>query len=226
MVCAKLHGGIDILYGSNAVRIDADRFVDHGNQNSVYHESGSLVHLNGSLSDLGGDGFDLLNHFIRGVQSCDHLNQLHDGSGIEEMHADHGSVQTCSDLRDGKGGGIGGEDAVRLADVLQLLKGLLLDLHVLKRSFHYKIAVRADRLHAGGDLCQDGVGGSLLHLSLGNSLAQPLGDPVLAVCGELFIDIAQKNLIAFGLGKSLCNTGTHGSCTDNTNFHECILLYI
>ena len=142
------------------------------------------------------------------------------------MHSDYGSVQACSDFRDGKGRSVGCEDAVLLADVLQLFEGLLLDLHVLQGSFHNQVAVRADRLHAGGNLCQDSVSSSLLHLSSGNSLLQALCDSVLAVCGELFIDIAQEHFIAFGLGKSLCNTGTHGSCTNNTNFHECILLYM
>ena len=48
-----------------------------------------------------------------------------------------------------------------------------------------EVAVLADLLGAGGDLGEDGVGSSLIHLALGNTAVQALGDLILAVCGKM-----------------------------------------
>src|SRR5699024_2449052 len=152
MIGAQLHRGVDALYRGNAVRVDAYCLVDHGNQDTVYHEACCLLNLNRGLSDLSGDGFDLLNRLRRSVQSRDYLNQLHNRSRVEEMHADYRTVQPRADLCDGQRGGVGGENAVCLADILQLFEGLFFDLHVLQGGLYDQIAVCADGLNAGGDL--------------------------------------------------------------------------
>ena len=135
------------------------------------------------------------------------------------MHTDDGAVQLGAEFGDGKGRGIGGEQALGFADPGQLLEGLLFDLHVLNSRFDDKIAVLADLLGAGGNLGEDRVGSGLLHLPLGHAAVQALGDLVFAARGKLFVDVTQEYLIAIGLGKSLSDAGTHGAGADNTNLH-------
>ena len=146
MGCAQLHGGVDVLHAGDALRVDADSLVDHGNQDPVHHESGSFLHLYGGLADFRSDILDLLYQLIGGVGACDDLHQLHPVGRVEEVHADHGTIQPGTNLGDRKGRGVGGEDALGLHDILKLLEGGLLDLHVLRGNLDDQVAVRADVL--------------------------------------------------------------------------------
>ncbi len=222
MGCAQLHSGIDIFYAGDALRIDADGLVDHGNQNPVHHESGSLLHFHGSLADLHGNALDLLHQLVGGVCACDH--QLHPVGRVEEMHADHRTIQSGTDLGDGEGRGVGGEDALGLHDLLKLLEGGLLDLHIFGRNLNHQIAVRADILEAGGDLGGYGVGLLLRKLFLAYQKVQIFQNPCLASVSELLLDVAQAYLIAVRHGKCLSDSGSHGARTDNSYFHSSVLL--
>ena len=135
------------------------------------------------------------------------------------MHSDNGSVKASADFGNGQGRCISSEDAVLLADILQLFESLLLDFHILQSSFNNQITICADSLHTCCDFSKDSVSSSLLHFSLCHSLRQSLSDSVLSVCSEFLIDITQKNLIPFCLSKSLRYTRTHCTCTNNTNLH-------
>ena len=50
------HSGVDVLLGGDAVLQDDDGLVDHGEQDAVDHETGSLADLDGVLADLLGAG--------------------------------------------------------------------------------------------------------------------------------------------------------------------------
>ena len=52
MVCTQLHSLVDILHRGNAGLNQADGLVDHGDQDLVDDETGSLGDLNGLLADL------------------------------------------------------------------------------------------------------------------------------------------------------------------------------
>ena len=140
------------------------------------------------------------------------------------MHADNRTIQASADLCDGQRGCVGSKDAVCLADVLQLFECLLLDLHVFQSSFYNQIAICADGLNACGDLSQNSVSNFLSHFAFCNSLLKALCNFLLAVCSELFVDIAKKYFIAFGLSESLCDAGTHCAGANNTYLHDVILL--
>ena len=224
MVCTQLHSCIDIFYACNAICIDTNCFVDHRNKDSVYNETSCFIYLYRSLADLNGDCFDLFHNLFRSVQTCNNLNQLHNRSGIEEMHADNRTIQASADLCDGQRGCVGSKDAVCLADVLQLFECLLLDLHVFQSSFYNQIAICADGLNACCDLSQNSVSSFLSHFAFCNSLLKALCNFLLAVCSELFVDIAKKYFIAFGLSESLCDAGTHCAGANNTYLHDVILL--
>ena len=155
---------------------------------------------------------------IFGVDATDDLDQLHAGHGIEEVHPDEGTAQTLADLGDGQGGGVGGEDALGLADLVQLAEGGLLHAHVLERGLHDQVAVGAQvLLQAGGDGGHGGVGLSLVHLALFHQLGVALLDLGLAAVGPLLLDVAQGNGPA-ALGERLGDALAHSTGADNTNF--------
>src|SRR5699024_8957963 len=142
--------GVDDRHVGNALHLDEGGLIDHGDQDAVDHETGSLVDLHGGLADLGGDLFDGLDGLGGGVDTGDDLDELHAVGGVEEVHADHGTGQALADLGDGQAGGVGGKDALRLADLVQRGEGVLLDLHVLESGFHDQVAVGADVLFQAG----------------------------------------------------------------------------
>src|SRR5699024_11832842 len=127
--------GVDDRHVGNALHLDEGGFIDHGDQDAVDHETGSLVDLHGGLADLGGDLFDGLHGLGGGVDTGDDLDELHAVGGVEEVHADHGTGQALADLGDGQSGGDGGNDALRLAALLQRGAGVLLALQVREGVF-------------------------------------------------------------------------------------------
>src|SRR5699024_778176 len=88
VVGAQLHGGVNALHGGHAGVYQIDALVDHGDQDLVDHEAGGLVNLDGLLADLHGQVPDGVEGLIGGVSAPDDLHQLHDGSGVEEVHTD------------------------------------------------------------------------------------------------------------------------------------------
>ena len=137
------------------------------------------------------------------------------------MHADHGTGQALADLGDGQRRGVGSKDALRLADLVQLGEGGLLDLHILEGSLDDQVAVSAQIfLQARGDGSQDGVHLFLGQLALGNQTLVALGDLCLAAFSPLLLDVAQGHGVALALCKCLCNALAHGASANNANFHS------
>ena len=140
------------------------------------------------------------------------------------MHADNGTIQAIGNFGNGERGGVGGKDAIRLADFLQLFKDLLLQLHLFKSRFHNQVTVGNNFIGAGGNLVQDSIGCGLLHLPLGNSLLKALGNLRLTVSRPFCFNIAKPYFKALCLCKGLSNAVTHCSRANNTNLHGYFLL--
>ena len=225
MVSTQLHSGVDAGDIRNALHLDEGSLVDHGDQDTVDHKAGSLVDLNGALADGNGDLLDLLNGLNGGVAAGDDLDQLHAVCGVEEVHTDQGTGQTLADLGDGQRRSVGSEDALGLADLIQLAEGGLLDLHILESSLNDQIAVCAQIfLQARGDGCNDRVSLLLSHLSLSDQLLVALLDLCQTILGPLLLDVAQSNGVALNLCKCLCDALTHSASADNTDLHRKSLL--
>ena len=134
------------------------------------------------------------------------------------MHPDQGAAQALADLGDGQGRGVGGENALGLADLVQLAEGGLLHAHVLKGGLHDQVAVGAQvLLQARGDGGHDAVGLGLVHLALFHQLGIALLDLGLAAVGPLLLDVAQGHGPA-ALGEGLGDALAHGACADHANF--------
>ena len=95
----RLHGLVDVLHGGDAGLHQADGLVDHGDQDLVDHEAGSLGHFHGILADVLRQLIDGVEGLLSGVGAPDDLHQLHAGHGVEEVHADDGVLQTADPSR-------------------------------------------------------------------------------------------------------------------------------
>ena len=222
MVGTQLHSGVDTGDVRNALHLDEGGLIDHGDQDAVDDEAGSLIDLNGGLADLNADLLDGLDGLGGGVHTGDDLDELHAVSGVEEVHADQRTAQTLADLGDGQRGSVGSENALGLADLVQLAKGGLLDLHILKSSLNDQVAVSAQILfQASGDGSHAAVNLSLIQLALGNQLCIASCDLILAFIGPFLLDITQGNSEALSLCKCLSNTLAHSASANNANFHSC-----
>ena len=225
MVGTQLHSGVDACDIGNALHLDEGSLIDHGDQDTVDHKACSLVDLNRVLADGHGDLLDLLNGLCGGVAAGDDLDQLHAVSGVEEVHTDQRTAQALADLGDGQRGGVGSEDALGLADLIQLAESGLLDLHILKSSLNDQVAVCAQIfLQARGDGCNDRVSLFLGDLALSNQLLVALLDLCQAVLSPLLLDVAQSNGVALNLCKCLCDALAHSASADNTDLHRKSLL--
>ena len=141
------------------------------------------------------------------------------------MHADHRALDVLADFGNGQRRSVGSEDALRLADGIQLTKGGLLDLHILERCLHDQVAVSAQIfLQARGDGGNDSVCLFLGHLALSDQLLVALLDLCQTILSPLLLDVAQSNGVALNLCKCLCDTLAHGASADNTDLHRKSLL--
>jgi len=225
VVCTQLHSGVDASNVGDALHLDECGLIDHGDQDAVDDEAGSLVDLHGVLANGNGDLLDLLNGLSGSVAACDDLDQLHAVCGVEEVHTDHGAAQALADLSDGQGGSVGSKDALGLADLIQLAKGGLLDFHVLKCSLNDQVAVRAQVLfQARDDSANDGVHFLLGHLALSDQLLVALFDLCQTILGPLLLDVTQSNGVALNLCKCLCDALAHRASANNTDLHRISLL--
>ena len=219
MRSAKLHSRVDIFHTGNALCINADSFINHRNQYSVYHKSRCFLHFHRCLADFCCDGLNLLHQISRCIGACNDFHQLHSVCRIEEMHADHGSVQSCADFRNGKRRCIRSKYALRLNNFLQFLKCSLLNLHIFRRNLNHQIAIRTNILQTGYNFCGNSIRLGLCQLLLAYQEHQILHNTCLAAVSKLLLNITQTNLIAFCHGKCLRNSGSHCTCTDNTYLH-------
>ena len=226
MVGTQLHSGVDTGDVGDTLHLDEGGLVDHRDQDAVDNEAGSLVDLNRALADLGADLLDGLDGLGGGVDTGDDLDELHAVSRVEEVHADQRTGQALADLGDGQRRGVGSENALGLADLIQLAKGGLLDLHILESSLDDQVAVSAQVLfQASGDSSHAAVDFSLIQLALGNQLGIASGDLVLAALGPLLLDVTQSNGVALDLCESLCNTLAHSASANNAYLHSSYLQF-
>ena len=135
------------------------------------------------------------------------------------MHA-HAALRVLAaagDLSDGHGGGVGAEDGIGLANLAQLLEGILLQAHDLGNSFDDEVSGgNAFQIHGGGDVGHDGVSSFLSGLALGNLLLQTSLDGVDTLIAEFLLNVTHDYLVAIG-GGNLRNAGTHLAGAEDSN---------
>ena len=218
MVGAEHHGLVDVLNGGNAGLDQADGLVDHGDQDLVDDETGSLGDLNGLLADLLGEVVDEVEGLLRGVSAADNLNELHAGHGVEEVHADDGVLEAETHLGDGQRRGVGGEDGALLAHLIELAEQLALGAHLFLDALDDEVSVSGGGLLLDEDVVEDLVLGLFGHLALLDALLQGSGELILVALSGSDAGSVHQSGVALGR-EDLSDAAAHGTGAENCNFH-------
>ena len=138
------------------------------------------------------------------------------------MHADElvGPLGGGGNVGDGDGGGIGGQNGLRLTDAVQLRKDALFDVKVFNRRLNNQIGVGGQLQIGGkGNLVNDGLLTGLIQLTLGHQLVQALVQTGLGGLNDLVLDVAHNHVEPLA-GKHLRNIQAHRAAADYNNlFH-------
>ena len=219
VVGAQTHSLVDVLDGGGAGLHQTDGVVDHGDQQLVDHEAGTLSHLNGLLADVLSQLVDEVEGLLGSVHTADDLDELHAGHGVEEVHTDEGVLQAVAHLSDGQRRGVGSKHSFRLAQLVQAMEQLLLGTHLLGDALDDQIGIGS-----GGLLFDQHVGhesglGALGHLALGDPLLQGSVQLFLMALGGGDAAGVHQGSVPIG-GKNLGDTTTHGAGAENCNLHS------
>ena len=220
VVGAQLHGRVDALCAGHAGVQQVGGLVDHGDEDLIHHEAGGLVDLHGLLADLHGQIPNGGKGRVRGLGPADHFHQLHHGGGVEEVHPDEPVLPLGrrGDGGDRDGGGVGGQDSLALADLVQLGKDALLDVQILDGGFHHQVRVRSQvQIGREADLAGDGGLARLVQLALGHQLVQPLVQTGLGRLNDLVLDITDHHVESLA-GEDLGNIQAHRAAADHYDF--------
>ena len=223
MVGAQLHSLVDILHRGNAGLNQADGLVDHGDQDLVDHEAGSLSNLNGILADLLRQLVDDVEGLLSGVGTADDLHKLHAGNGIEEVHADDGVLEAVAHLGDRQRGGVGSEDGLGLAQFVQLAEQLLFGGHIFLDALDDQIGVSAGGLLLHQDVGQQSIHSLLGHLALGHAFGQRSSQLILVLLSGSHRACIHQGSVALSR-ENLSNAAAHGAGAENRYFHVIVLL--
>ena len=176
---AELGDGVDRLRLGDSGVERPDGLVDERHQDPVGDEPGEVVGLSRNLPELLGEGDDRAGRLVRGLAAADHLDELQDRHGIEEVHADDlvrpardGSERADRDRR-----GVRGEDRLDRQRRVRPPEDVLLDGDVLDDGLDHQVGW--DEVVDGLDATEHLVGiGSPLLRELGGAAADRLERPV------------------------------------------------
>ena len=136
------------------------------------------------------------------------------------MHADQRTAEPFADLRNGKAGCVGSENAIRFADIIQFTEKGLLDGHFFKSRFNDQVAIRAKLFFKPGiDPGKDRSDLLRVQFSLSYQFFISGSDSFQAVFRKCLINIAEQDFISINLSKRFGNTLAHGTGANNSNFH-------
>ncbi len=211
-------------------RVDGDdvraAFLEHAQRlgverpgDAVDDEPGRGARVYRVLAPGRGGGMHRLGDGGVGGDATDHLHELENGRGVEEMHAHQalGALEPRADGGHRDRGGVGGEDDVFAAECFKLAEYLLLDRQVLDDGLHHE--TRGGELGGSGhrpDAADDSV-----HLLAGHPAA--LDEPFHARAGALdaFLrgalgGVEEQHRVAGG-GGYLGDAGAHGAGADDAD---------
>ena len=153
MVCTKLHSSIDTLSRSNTISKDANCFVNHRNQDTIYNKSGSFFYLNRCFTNFFCDSNYFIVYFICCVLAADNFNKLHNRSRVKEVHSDNRMRNACTDFCNGQRRSIRSENAVFfLYDILQFFECLFFNIHNFQSCLNNQITISTNVFYASCNL--------------------------------------------------------------------------
>jgi hypothetical protein len=134
--------------------------VEVAEQQRVRDEAGAVADRDVDLAQPGSQRLDVLDDVRLGDDRAHHLDQLHDGRGVEEVHPDDlvRAPGGHRQLGDGQAGRVGRQDRVGRADLVQRPEHLGLELHPLGHGLDDELGVgQLLERRAEPDPLEDGV---------------------------------------------------------------------
>ena len=221
---AELHRDVNIGRGSDAVSNDTHCFIHHRDQDTVYNKARTLVYSDRSLAQRSHQVERGLEGLVRGLDRASDLDQLHDLRRVEEVAADHliRTLDGSRQLGGGQSGGVGSEDRVRRADLIQLLQQVFLEIHALEDNFHNEVSVGSClAVQRGLERAEQLVLVLLGHLLLLDQEGQVIGDGLDAAVEEFLLDVDHGDVVAVGQ-ENFRDARAHVAGAEYTNFHVMI----
>ena len=149
---AESHSGrpVDVLPRGLRRFQQVHRVVEVGHEQRVHDEPGPVSDPHRSLAQVTGQQGQCLGDLRRGEDRGDHLDQLHHRGRIEEVQPRHpGRIpRAACDLRDRQGGGIGSQDRIGPAGLVQLSEQGPLELDAFRNGLYHQVGVG----HSGRDI--------------------------------------------------------------------------
>ena len=136
------------------------------------------------------------------------------------MHTHQGMLQALRHLGDGQRGGVGSKNGALLADSIQLTQQFLLHGHVLSNALDDQIGISGSVELLHQDAGHNVVGGSLIHLALGDLLGQGSSQLILMALCTLDAGSIHQSGVSLCC-KNLGNAAAHGTCAEYCDFHDC-----
>src|SRR5712691_8135124 len=137
------HADVDILFGRESLLKHVNRIEQVRREQVIDDKASAVLAHNHALSQTlthRTDGFERL---VRGGEGTHELDQLHGRHRIEEVHAQHAAwpLRGCRQLNNGNRTRVACQDRVWWADLIELLKQLLLEVQVLNGCFNHQVAI-------------------------------------------------------------------------------------
>ena len=141
---AQPHGGVDVLAAGVAVLVHRDGVVEVAEEQGVGDEAGLVADRHVDLAQPRGQRLDVLDDGRLGDDGAHDLDQLHDRRRVEEVHPDDLARPPGDhrELGDRQARGVGRQDRVRRADLVQLREDLGLELHALGHGLDDQLGAR------------------------------------------------------------------------------------
>ena len=129
VAAAEPHRRVDVLARRVAALVHRHRVVEVAEQQRVGDEAGAVTRGHVGLADACDQRLDVLDDARLGDDGLHDLDQPHDRGGVEPVHAEHAGrpFRRNGDLGHRQRRRVGGEDGVRVADLVQLGEHRLLE---------------------------------------------------------------------------------------------------
>ena len=196
-----------------------DGVVEVGEQQRVDDEARAVAAGDRDLLDRGGQRQHGLVDLGGGEVGRDHLDELHDRRGVEEVHADDvaGALGDLGELGDRHRAGGRGQDGPGLGDPVEVLEELGLDVEVLGDALDDQVGLGEVLARgAAGEAAEHRGLGLLVRTALGDGLVERLGDagddPV-----ELLLRAADEDDVVARLSEDLDDARGHRSGADHAD---------
>jgi hypothetical protein len=211
---AVLENVVNVLLFSNTGLEGDDGLVDVGHEDSVSQEARGVLgdgrDLAHSLHNLQGGGEGL----GRGLQAGDDLDTLLDGHGVHEVgRNDSGgtSAGSSSNLGDGDGRGVGGQDGILLGPLVEVSEDVKLELGDLGDCLNDHVHVGHGRLQVGvtSDPASHGLGLVAGQTAFANVLLKQLVHELETLVQGALVGVNEVDLETGLVGSHQSDSQTH-----------------